>query len=141
MINRDDHHALYKEISRELNSLSSDLAKGLGALRYATETNRSSAEDLKRDLRERSERLRDMVSTLQQTEAASQVRLASLERALRDQEAKIDTLVKKEARGSVVMEGHTETRKGQWAVYAAIAAGILSIISQVVVAMSNAGMH
>lgn len=141
MVSREDVHQLYKELSRELNSLSGDLAKGLGALRYATESNRGDIEELKSDMRSRLDRIQDKLVELEKIGAANEVRLKTLEESRRDHTGKIDTLSQDGARGAAVIEHEKGESKGRWALYTALATGALALIAQIVQAVLSSGGH
>lgn len=129
----DDVNQLYKELSREMNSLSTDLAKGLGALRYATETNRGAVEDLKSDMR----RFQETLVKLEKVAAAYEERLKGLDETRREHTGKIDILSQEGARGAAVIEHEKDNNKGRWGLYAALGTGSLALVAQIVQAILN----
>jgi chromosome segregation ATPase len=128
---REDVHQLYKEVSREVNSLSNDLVKGLGALRYASETNRGSVEELKAEIRD----LREKLAEVKELAAATEVRLKALEEAKREHTGKIDTLKQKEAHTSAAHAQNQERTKGQWQLWAALGTGFVALLSSIIQAV------
>lgn len=124
-------HELYKELTRELNALSSDVVKGLGAIKFLAESNKDDIAELKSELRRRLEALDRLVKELEKQEAANAVRLQALEEARRDHTGQLSTLTK--AEGALKLQA--ETTGGRWAFWVAIIGGAAGVVSAIINAL------
>lgn len=126
-----DAHKVYKELTRELNALSNDMVRGLGAIKFLAESNKDNIAELKSELRRRLESVERLIKELEKQEAANQVRLEALQEARRDHTGQLSTLTKTE--GALKLKA--ETAAGRWGLWVAIIGGLLGIASAIINAL------
>ena len=116
---------IYKELARETNELRNDLTRHSHAAKFAASANKAAIEELK----VKQVRLEERIRELERREAVNADRIEELRVAKKEHTGKIATLTVNDARDIA----STEKTKAQWALYAAVAAALVSGIASLLV--------